>query len=164
MSASATGALMAPRAAAMAVASMLAALVLVRTRYHRPVALGLLGMALPLGLLALGIHDPGIGPFTLSNFWWLTIVTFVAGIARGITNPSLNNAGRDILPDHVAGIAGLRATVQSLGGTIGISMMVMLAARGSDFATGMQLGFLIDGGLLLVAMLLVPLIPELPRD
>ena len=163
MSASAAGALMAPRAAAMVGFSMLAALLLNRTGYHRPVVLGLVGMAAALMLLALGARDPGIGPVRVSSFWWLMLVLFVAGVARGITNPSLNNAGMDILPDRIASIAGLRATFQSFGGTVGISMIVLLGARGSDLATGMQLGFLVGGALLLAATLLVRLIPELPR-
>lgn len=154
---------MAPRAAAMVGFSMLAALLLNRTGYHRPVVLGLVGMAVALMLLALGARDPGIGPVGVSSFWWLMLVLFVAGVARGITNPSLNNAGMDVLPDRIASIAGLRATFQSFGGTVGISMIVLLGARGSDLATGMQLGFLAGGALLLAATLLVRVMPDLPR-
>ena len=164
MSASATGALMAPRAAAMVGFSLLAALVLNRTGYHRPVVVGLLGMASALGLLALGVDQFNVGPLHVNSFWWLLLVILLAGAARGVTNPALNNAGMDALPDRIASIAGLRATFQSFGGTVGISLMVLLASRGSDLGSGMQLGFLLDGGILVAALLLVPLIPELPTD
>ena len=160
LSASAAGAIMAPRAAAMAGVAMLAALALNRTGNTRPVAIGLIGMAVPLLLLALGLHDPAVGPLQFSSFWWLMAVVFVAGVARGITNPSLNTAGMEQLPDRVASIAGLRATFQSFGGTVGISVMVLFAARGSDLGSGMQLGFIVDAGLLLAAMLLVPFMPR----
>jgi len=163
MSASLTGALMAPRAGAMVGFSLLAAMLLHRTRYRRPIALGLVGMGLSLGMLGLGLHDPNIGPIQISSSWWLLIVILLAGASRGITNPSLNNAGMDALPDRIASIAGLRATFQSFGGTVGISVMVLLGARASDLASGMQMGFLLDGALLLGALALVPLIPELPR-
>ncbi|RJQ07811.1 MAG: MFS transporter [Dehalococcoidia bacterium] len=164
MSASATGALMAPRAAAMVGFSLLAALVLNHTGYHRPVVVGLLGMASALGLLALGVEQLNVGPLHVNSFWWLLLVILLAGAARGVTNPALNNAGMDALPDRIASIAGLRATFQSFGGTVGISLMVLLASRGSDLGSGMQLGFLLDGGILVAALLLVPLIPELPTD
>ncbi|MCA9849758.1 MAG: MFS transporter [Dehalococcoidia bacterium] len=163
MSASLTGALMAPRAAAMVGFSLLAALLLHRTRYRWPIALGLVGMGLSLGLLGLGLHDPSIGPVRLDSSWWLLAVILLAGASRGITNPSLNNTGMDALPDRVASIAGLRATFQSFGGTVGISVMVLLGARGSDLASGMQVGFLLDGALLIGALALVPLIPEPPH-
>ncbi|MGE3795762.1 MAG: hypothetical protein AB7I38_17810 [Dehalococcoidia bacterium] len=120
-------------------------------------------MGLSLGLLGLGLHDPNIGPIQLSSSWWLLIVILLAGASRGITNPSLNNAGMDALPDRIASIAGLRATFQSFGGTVGISVIVLLGARASDLASGMQMGFLLDGALLLGALAMVPLIPELPR-
>lgn len=164
ISETASGTLMAPRAAIMAGVSMLAALVLLRTGYRRPIFVGLLVMAGSLGLLALGLHDPTFAGVRLDSFWWLLLVVCLAGAARGMTNPSLINAGMDLAPDRIASVTGLRAMFQSFGGTVGIALMVMLASRSGDVASGMQFGFGLFALLLVGAAVLSRWIPELPSE
>lgn len=137
----ASGALMAPRAGLMGLTSMGASMLILRTGYRKPIATGLLGLSLVLFLVSLGIHDPTILGMHVDSFWWLFGVVIMGGFFFGMSNPSLQNASMDIAPDRIASIAGLRGMFQTIGGTMGISISVLVASRASSTAEGLQLAY-----------------------
>ncbi|MGE0228121.1 MAG: MFS transporter, partial [Dehalococcoidia bacterium] len=130
----ASGALMAPRAGLMGLTSMGASMVILRTGYRKPIATGLFGLSLVLFLVSLGIHDPTILGVSIESFWWLFGVVIMGGFFFGMANPSLQNASMDIAPDRIASIAGLRGMFQTIGGTMGISISVLVASRAATTA------------------------------
>jgi hypothetical protein len=86
-----------------------------------------------------------------------------AGAFFGFANPSMNNASLDLAPERIAAIVGLRGMFMSLGGTLGISLMVMIASRAETLAGGIEIGFAVLAAVLLVGALFVLGIPE-PRS
>ncbi|MDA1061619.1 MAG: DHA2 family efflux MFS transporter permease subunit [Chloroflexi bacterium] len=158
-----SGALMSPRAAVMVLVSSIAALAIARTGFRKPLFLGLLGVAGSLFVLSRGIHDPSFAGLAVPNFWWLIVVVGSAGAFFGFANPSMNNASLDLAPERIAAIVGLRGMFMSLGGTLGISLMVMIASRAETLAGGIEIGFAVLAAVLLVGALFVLGIPE-PRS
>jgi len=163
MSASETGAMIVPRAALMAGVSMLAALALPFTGYRIPILTGLLGMAALLAVFSLGLEQPTILGIHFSDFAWMTTVTAATGLAFGFTNPSLNNASLDIAPDRIPTITGMRGMFMTLGGAIGLSVIVLIASRAETIAAGIEFSFLMLAVLLVLTTVLVFGIPEMPR-
>lgn len=141
LTATESGALVTPRAIAMVGASMLAAMLLPRTGYRKPVIVGTLAMAGLMVLLSLGIRDPDIAGVQLSSFAWLSVLVGLAGLAFGSMNPSLNNASIDLAPDRIPAIAGLRGMFMSLGGVIGVTLIFLAATRAGTPADGIQGSF-----------------------
>lgn len=137
----ASGALMAPRAALMGLTSMAASMLILRTGYRKPIAIGLFGLSLTLFLVSLGLHDPTLLGVHVDSFWWLFGVVLMGGAFFGMANPSLQNASMDIAPDRIASIAGLRGMFQTVGGTMGISISVLVASRASSTAHGLELAY-----------------------
>lgn len=163
LTATESGALVTPRAIAMVGASMLAAMLLPRTGYRKPVIGGTLAMAGLMVLLSLGIRDPEIAGVQLSSFAWLSVLVGLAGLAFGSMNPSLNNASIDLAPDRIPAIAGLRGMFMSLGGVIGVTLIFLSATRAGTPADGIQASF---WGLAIVFMAASGLafgIPEMRR-
>ena len=163
MTASESGALLTPRAIAMVAGSALAALALPITGYRKPMIVGLFGMSIALVALSRGLHDPTIATIGFSSFVWLTVVLMFAGFSFGITNPSLSNASLDLAPDRIPSVAGLRGMFMSLGGTIGIAIIVLVTSRASSTAEGIELSFMGLAVMLAAITLLVFGIPEMVR-
>ena len=141
MGPAASGALMAPRAGLMGLTSMGASMIILRTGYRKPIATGLLGLSLVLALVSLGVQDPTIAGVHIDSFWWLFGVVMMGGFFFGMANPSLQNASMDIAPDRIASIAGLRGMFQTVGGTMGISISILVASRAATTAEGLQLAY-----------------------
>ncbi|MGE0228127.1 MAG: MFS transporter [Dehalococcoidia bacterium] len=161
MSAGESGALIGPRSAVMVVASGLATWALPRTGLRKPLAFGLVGSALMIGLLGRGLHDPEILGLTISSFWWSLVVIGAAGAFFGFANPSMNNAALELAPDRIAAITGLRGMFSSLGGAIGIAIGVLIASRASDTGSGLQLAFMVFAVVLAASALFVLGVPEM---
>ncbi|MEZ4554444.1 MAG: MFS transporter [Dehalococcoidia bacterium] len=159
----ASGALMAPRAGLMGLTSMAASMVILRTGYRKPIATGLFGLSLVLFLVSLGIHDPTILGVSIESFWWLFGVVIMGGFFFGMANPSLQNASMDIAPDRIASIAGLRGMFQTIGGTMGISISVLVASRAATTADGLQLAYRSYALIMLFVPLFVLAIAESAR-
>ncbi|MGE3792913.1 MAG: MFS transporter [Dehalococcoidia bacterium] len=159
----ASGALMAPRAGLMGLTSMGASMVILRTGYRKPIATGLFGLSLVLFLVSLGIHDPTILGVSIESFWWLFGVVIMGGFFFGMANPSLQNASMDIAPDRIASIAGLRGMFQTIGGTMGISISVLVASRAATTADGLQLAYRSYALIMLFVPLFVLAIAESAR-
>ena len=163
-SATETGAMVTPRAIAMVSMAMLASLLLARTGYRKPILTGLLGVAISLFVISRGIHEPTILGVEIGNFAWLTFIVCCPGIAFGIMSPSLNNAALDLAPDRIPAIAGLRAMFMSLGGTVGVSLIVLVTSRSSSIASGLELAFTGMSVLLVACTALVFGIPDMDRS
>lgn len=157
-----TGALMGPRALAMMVVSFAGALLLRTVGFRIPLYVGLIGIGVVLGGLSLGLEDPSILGIRIPSYWWLMIQITSAGFFFGFASPALNTAGIDLDPDKIATIAGMRSTLMMLGGTIGISLVVMSGSRAAETALGMERMFLGLCVALIGAILVVRWIPSAP--
>ncbi|MDA1010826.1 MAG: MFS transporter [Chloroflexi bacterium] len=157
-----SGALMGPRALAMAVVSTGAAMVIGTTGFRIPLVVGLAGLSICLGLIGLGLDDPRVLGIQFSTFWWLMLLITVAGLFFGFSNPAMNSAGMDLIPHKIASIAGMRGTFMMLGGTIGISLVVMSGSRAADVGVGMERMFLILATILFFALFAVRWTPARP--
>jgi len=157
-----TGTLMGPRSLAMVAVSTSAAILVRRTGFRVPLAVGLVGLSACLGLISLGLEDPGVLGVSFSTFWWLMVVITTAGLFFGFSNPAMNSAGMDLEPRKIASIAGLRGTSMMLGGTIGISLVVMSGARSEDVGAGMERMFTALAVVLLLALVAVRRVPARP--
>src|SRR5690606_28706230 len=105
---------------------------------------------------------PRILGIQFSSFWWLMFLISLAGLFFGFSNPAMNSAGMDLLPQKIASIAGMRGTFMMLGGTIGISLVIMSGSRAADVGAGMERMFLILSTILLVALVAVRRVPARP--
>jgi len=116
------GALLAIRAAAMAVMSTVTALlILQRFGYRRPMLAGFV-------LVALGLLMLSVSPALISGFAWLTVSCVVCGLGIGLAGPPSNNASLQLMPTEIAAISGLRATFRQTGGIISISIAAAVIA------------------------------------
>lgn len=156
-----SGALLSPRAAVMVTVSALSAYALPRTGFRKPLVAGLVGLSVSLVIIAMGIKEPRIAGVVLPNFYWLLLLVGSAGIFFGFANPSMNNAGLELEPDRIASIAGLRGMFQNLGGTLGISLVVLIASRAETTAAGMQDAFRVLAMIVLASTIFVLKVPEL---
>ena len=125
----------------MIVASTIAAYLLPRTGYRKPMIVGLLMMTVTLLAMSRGVHTPVVGPFVLSDFVYLTLLVALGGLAFGIAGPATNNAAIELAPDRIAAITGLRGMFRQLGGTLGTALVVLVASRASSEAVGLQYAF-----------------------
>lgn len=157
------GALVTPRAIAMVSVSAVAAMLLPISGYRRPLIVGMASMAVVMFLLSLGLEDPTILGVGMSSFVWLTIIVAAAGIAFGSMNPSLNNASLDLAPDRIPQVAGLRGMFMSLGGSIGVTVILVVAERASTPAAGLQASFIGLSVMFLCTIALVFGIPDMQR-
>jgi MFS family permease len=161
MSTAVSGAILSPRAAVMVFASMIAAYFLPRTGFRKPILIGMLGLVVTLFIIGRGLHEPSLLGVTIPNFWWLLAIVGLAGVFFGMANPSMTNAGIELAPDRIAAITGLRGMFMNLGGTIGISFVLLVASRAGDVGQGLDTAFTALAVILLCTMFVVPVIPEM---
>jgi EmrB/QacA subfamily drug resistance transporter len=163
MSASVAGAIVTPRAVAVVAMSAIASIVITRTGYRVLILSGLLGLAAMLALLAMGLHHVRVAGIELTDFTWLSLVSAVTGVCVGSINPTLSNACLHLEPGRIPEIVGLRSMFQFLGGTIGVSFIVLVMARAETKGGGIELAFAGMAVLLLAIVPLVLRIPDLPK-
>ncbi|MSQ36293.1 MAG: MFS transporter [Dehalococcoidia bacterium] len=154
---------MAPRALVMVLMSAAASFLLPRTGYRWPLLIGLLGQSLVLLAFSRGLHEPVIAGQLVHSVAWLTAVSLCAGLAFGAANPAMNNAAIDLAPDRIAAIAGMRGMFMTLGGTVGIAVVVLFGAQGVTIAGGIETAFLVFSAVMLLTTLLIPRVPEQAR-
>ncbi|MDA0302209.1 MAG: MFS transporter, partial [Chloroflexi bacterium] len=158
-----SGALAAPRGVLMVTFSSLSAFIIHKTGFRKPILAGLVGLGASLIVVGLGLHDVAVLGVRFSDFWWLLVVTALAGVFFGLANPSLNNAGIEVAPDRIAAIVGLRGMFNNLGGTLGVAVVVLIASRNADTVAGLQTAFFVLGAVVIVSAAWVPWIPEMRR-
>ncbi len=141
MSASESGALLTPRALGMIGTSVLAAWLLPRTGYRRPIMMGLLGMSGIYAVMSLGLHTPAVLGLHFSDFAFLTLLVALTGIGFGMAGPAANNAAIELAPDRIAVITGLRGMFRMLGGSIATALIVLVMSRSDTPEAGLELAF-----------------------
>jgi EmrB/QacA subfamily drug resistance transporter len=158
--ASEAGVLLAPRAVAMLAMSIGASMVILRTGFRRPIAVGLVVMAVSGLLLSFG---PGLAARShLGDFGYLTVVVAMLGVGLGFAGPSANQAGLDLVPDQVAAITGLRGMFRALGGALGTAAIASIAGRADSHAVGLEQSFAIIAVLALGSLVFLGGIPDRP--
>jgi predicted MFS family arabinose efflux permease len=87
---------------------------------RRTIALGALAMAAGLGLIGLAAAEVG----TAGSAWWLAPGLFVDGLGMGLViAPLTGTVLGGVRPQLVGSAAGVLATVQQVGGALGIALL-----------------------------------------
>ncbi|WP_083976924.1 MFS transporter [Kitasatospora azatica] len=120
---------------------------------RQTIALGALGMAAGLGLIALAAAEVG----TSGSAWWLAPGLFLDGLGMGLViAPLTGTVLAGVRPQLVGSAAGVLATVQQVGGALGIALLGNLFYREGSFT----LSITVPAGL---ELLLAALVQALPR-
>jgi EmrB/QacA subfamily drug resistance transporter len=149
----AAGTLLSARAVGMIATAGLAVLLLRRTGYRWPMAVGFTLTA--AGLVATASSPAGLPPYT-----WLALAAGVCGIGMGISTPASNNATLQLAPDQAAAVAGLRGMFRQSGSITAVAITAAIAARSADPGIAQAHVFLVFAGILLCALPLILLVPE----
>src|SRR5205823_11038163 len=91
------------------------------------------------------------------------LVFRLAGVGSGMVMPASNNAILDLLPDRAGVISAMRGMFRSTGGIIGTAVIVVMLELSEDKAAGLRMMFTAYGLLLLTAIPLTLLIPDMER-
>jgi EmrB/QacA subfamily drug resistance transporter len=158
-----SGAILTPRSIASVLIGTITSFLLVRLGYRVPIIVGLAVIALSTVVLGQGWSGAAPGPLTVAPFVLLAIVVGLGGIGTGLVMPASNNAALDLLPDRAGVISGMRGMFRSTGGIIGTAVIVVILEMSQDKAAGLRVMFTAYGLLLLAAIPLTLLIPDLSR-
>lgn len=153
------GAIQTPRALVLIATSALSSLFLQRTGYRRPIIAALIGTTGYCTLMSLELHDVSLGFIDLPDVAYLTIVTAIGGLAIGIGNPAMNNASIELAPERISAITGMRGMFRSLGGAIGVALVVLVTETAPTQADGIERAFV---GLAILAVVCLPLALGVP--
>lgn len=160
MSSGETGLLLTPRAIVMMLVSTVASILLPRTGYRMRIICGLLVMAAGMILLSLELHEVSVSGVVLSEFTVLATIIAVAGLGLGLAGLAANNAAIELAPDRIAAITGMRGMFRSLGGAIGVALIVMITSTASTIPHGLAMAFVGLSVLTVLTSLLVLGIPD----
>jgi MFS family permease len=159
-----SGAIMTPRSITSILLGTTTSFMLVRLGYRLPIIVGLAVIAVANVILGQGWLGATIGPLTIAPFVLLALVVGLAGVGSGMVMPAANNAALDLLPDRAALISGMRGMFRSTGGIIGTAFVVVMLELHEDKAAGLRMIFTAYGLLLLTAIPLTMLIPDMARE
>ncbi len=147
------GTLLTTRAVGMMAVAGLAVIALRRSGYRRPMIGGFLLLGVGLLLLA-------ATPRELSPYAWLAVSAGISGVGMGLLLPASNNAVLHLVPDQVAGTAGLRGMFRMSGGIFAVSITTAIVARSSHPGITLGHAFLVFGALTCIAVPMIRLVPE----
>jgi MFS family permease len=150
---STAGTMQSARSLGMVSVAGVAAMMLRRTGYRRPMILGFL-------VFGAGLFMMSVSPRGLSPYWWLVAFAFLAGMGMGSAAPATNNALLQLAPDNVAAITGLRAMFRQSGGILYISVATALLARSSDPGILQAHLFIVQAGVFAGLSLLTFRVPD----
>ena len=121
------------------------------------VAAGALLMAAGLGLLGLAAQQAG----GAGSVWWLVPGLFVDGLGMGmVIAPVTTTVLARVSPQLVGSAAGVLATVQQVGGALGIALIGIVFYAADDFSQGFVRCVAVLAVLELVLAALVQLLPR----
>lgn len=160
MSNLASGTLLTARALGMMGMATLSSMVLHKTGYRLPMALGFTVIALSILGLSPSWHFVVILGWRLPDFWWLAFLIFISGIGVGMASPSSNNAAIELMPDKISAISGLRGMFRQSGGVLGTSTVVLVLSLFPDKINGFHYIFLGMTFILLVSLILIRWVPN----
>lgn len=121
---SSSGTVLSAQAIGMAGVAFAASMLIRRTGYRRPMAIGFLFLAASLVMLSIGAR--------FSPYWWLMLFSMFTGIGLGCIAPAANNATMRRAPDHVAAISGLRGMFRQSGSILCVSIVTAIIARSAN--------------------------------
>ncbi|MFH9349112.1 MFS transporter [Kitasatospora sp. NPDC017646] len=131
-------------------------LVTARLGERRTITVGGLLMAVGLGLLALAAHDAGD-----ASVWWLAPGLFVDGLGMGLVIAPVTTVALAAVEPGLAGAAaGVVATVQQVGGAVGIALIGLVYYGAGDPAAAFGRSVT---ALAVLELVLVGLVRLLPR-
>jgi EmrB/QacA subfamily drug resistance transporter len=159
-----TGLLLTPRSIMMILMSTISSVWLLQYGYRKPMIAGT--VIITCGLLIVGIGtDPAVlSQVDLTPFLLIGGGMMLCGIGMGTAAPAANNAGIALAPRLAASIAGLRAMIRSLGGVLGQGIVVVMMEFAPSRVIGLQYAFIGFGLLLLLAIPVIMVIPEVNRS
>jgi EmrB/QacA subfamily drug resistance transporter len=158
-----SGAIMTPRSISSILLGTVTSFLLVRLGYRLPIVAGLAIIALSNVVLGQGWAGFDLGPISVAPFFLLAVVVGVCGVGTGLVMPASNNAILDLMPERAGVISAMRGMCRSTGGIIGTAVIVVMLELSQDKAAGLRTMFTAYGLLLLLAIPLTFLIPDLPR-
>ncbi|MEU9042527.1 MULTISPECIES: MFS transporter [unclassified Kitasatospora] len=123
----------------------------------RTISVGGLLMAAGLGLLALAVYD-----FADGSVWWLAPGLFVDGLGMGLVIAPVTAVVLEGVEPRLAGsAAGVVATVQQVGGAVGIALIGLVYYGAGDATAAFGHSVL---ALAVLELVLVGLVRLLPRE
>jgi EmrB/QacA subfamily drug resistance transporter len=158
-----SGAIMTPRSITAILLGTTTSFLLVRLGYRLPIVVGLGIIAGSNVILGQGWPGVELGPLTIAPFFLMAMVVGLAGVGSGMVMPASNNAILDLLPERAGVISAMRGMCRSTGGIIGTAVIVVMLEMSQDKASGLRTMFTAYGLMLLLAIPLTFLIPEMPR-
>jgi len=158
-----SGAIMTPRSLTAILLGTITSFLMFRLGYRAPIVVGLALISVSNVILGQGwsgeLDMVMVAPFVL-----MAITVALAGVGTGLVMPAANNAAMDLLPDRAGVISGMRGMFRSTGGIIGTAVIVVALSLSEDQAAGLRMMFTAYGVLLLAAIPLTLMIPEMPRE
>jgi Na+/melibiose symporter-like transporter len=148
-----SGTLLSARAVGIIAASAVATMLLRRTGYRWPMAVGFGVTA--AGLLAMAASPIGVSPYT-----WLAFAAALTGLGMGVASPATNNASLQLAPEHVAAIAGLRGMFRQAGSITAVSVTTAILARSAHPGPTQGHIFAVFAVVMLCTLPLMRLVPE----
>jgi MFS family permease len=158
-----SGAIMTPRSITSILLGTTTSFMLVRLGYRLPIVVGLGIIAVSNVILGQGWSGIDLGMFSIAPFFLLAMNVGLAGIGSGMVMPASNNAILDLMPERAGVISAMRGMFRSTGGIIGTAVIVVMLELSDDKAAGLRTMFTAYGLLLLIAIPLTFLIPEMSR-
>jgi EmrB/QacA subfamily drug resistance transporter len=149
----ASGTVLTARAVGTISVAGVASIMLRKTGYRLPMAVGFALIA--GGSVMLFISSPG-----LPVFWWLAVSSAVTGIGMGASMPATNNATLSLAPDQVAAIVGLRGMFRQSGAILAVSVMTTITARAANPGHALGYGYVVFAVVLIAAIPLIYKVPE----
>jgi len=137
----------------MIIVATFASILLHRTGYRKPMAVGFTVVAASLIMLS-------IGPRLVAPYWWLAFFAMFTGLGLGCVAPAANNATLALAPADVAAISGLRATFRQTGSITCISVVSAVIARSAHPGIAQAHVFWVLSGLLVITTALTVFVPD----
>lgn len=155
----ASGSLLTGQALGMMGMGVATSMLLKRTGYRKPMALGFLLIA--MGAFGMGwyLQAPVFLGWEVPPYIFLMVMSFITGLGGGMTSPSSNNAAIELMPDKISAITGIRGMFRQTGGILGVSGVVLMLSLFTDPAAGFRVVFMGMGVMLILS---IPLIREVP--
>jgi EmrB/QacA subfamily drug resistance transporter len=147
------GTVLSAQAVGMTIVAFGASMLIRRTGYRKPMAIGFPIVALSLLMLS-------VAPRTLAPYWWLELWAMFTGIGLGCVAPAANNATLALAPNQVAAISGLRATFRQTGSILCVSIVTAVLNRSAHPGIAQAHVFWVLAAILGVATILSTRVPD----
>jgi EmrB/QacA subfamily drug resistance transporter len=148
-----SGTLLTARAVGSFLMGAAAALLIRRTGYRKPMAVGYLLVA--AGLVLMAMRPPALGVYD-----WLALASLLSGVGIGIATPAAQNANLARAPEDVAAITGIRGMFRQAGGILGLTVTTVVVTGSANQGLALAHAFLAFAVIVVLMLPLVLLVPE----